>query len=96
MVARRVCAQIWCSILKLLKRLLKMCMNQLHLTQKQCQMKVSLIYQKKIRHQQEFKMVTVLSPPTKTLMVKEIFEHLKQFLSIMEKCDLNAERSLQV
>jgi anthranilate/para-aminobenzoate synthase component I len=39
------------------------------------------------------------SPPIKTLTVKETkaaFDHLEQFLSIMEECDTNAERSSQV
>lgn len=27
---------------------------------------------------------------------KKIFDHLKQFLSVLEQCDPNAERSLQV
>jgi hypothetical protein len=39
------------------------------------------------------------SRPTKNLTIKqmkEAFDHLKQFLSIMEECDLNAERNLQV
>jgi hypothetical protein len=39
------------------------------------------------------------SPPTKTLTVKELkeaFDHLKQFLSVVEECNVKAERSLQV
>jgi hypothetical protein len=28
--------------------------------------------------------------------IKEVFDHLERFLSIIEKSDLNAEKSLQV
>ena len=61
-------------------------------------MKISLTYKRQVRHYLKPRIITVKVLQLR-LSVKERkgdFNHVKHLLNIMEECDLNAQKSLQV